>query len=128
MEGNQNYKIWDKYFQIIERALKRYKVQTSPYNLLCKSKSNVHMHICASTEGNTTGKTGAAVLANSAVRPRTTEISLPCHRHTKHGNDTAHGKAAKEHTATRQARQRGIKAHGKETRHDNGRGERTAKI
>jgi hypothetical protein len=75
----------------------------------------------------TTGKTGAAVPANSAVRPRTAEISLPCHRGTKHGNDKAHGKAAKEHTATMPARQRGIQAHGKERRHGNGPGERTAK-
>jgi hypothetical protein len=68
------------------------------------------------------------MLANSTVRPRTAEISLPCHRHTKHDNDTAHGKAAKEHTAMRQARQKGTKVHGKEIRHGNGRGERTAKI
>jgi hypothetical protein len=52
----------------------------------------------------TTGKTLAAMLANSAVRPRTAKNSLSCYKTTMHGNDMAHGKDATKHTATSEAR------------------------
>jgi hypothetical protein len=41
----------------------------------------------------TTGKTLVAVLANSAVRPRTAKISLPCYEHTMHGKEKRMAKA-----------------------------------
>jgi hypothetical protein len=47
----------------------------------------------------TTGKTLAAVLANSAVRPRTAKISLPCCEHTMHSSDK---RTAKVDKSTRQ--------------------------
>jgi hypothetical protein len=58
---------------------------------------------CHTTE-ITTGKTLAAVLANSVVRPRTVKNSLPCYKRTMHGNDMAHSKDATKHTTTSEAR------------------------
>jgi hypothetical protein len=65
----------------------------------------------------TTGKRGAAVHIDCAVRRGTAKMSLPCDQSPTHGKEYKHGKHEKGRTAKKHPRQRVKQTHDKEKNH-----------